>query len=170
MPRRSSRRFWAVRSPRGCGRKCARSAGWLIPWTPSTGHSAIPAFFGIGAGVAGSDIPEFLDVTIDTLREATLALDDSELKRAKAQMKVGLQAAMETPGGRIERMARQILAWGRVVPVHDLVAKVEALDVDEVRSAGAHLLESWPTLAAIGPIETLLTLEAIADRLAHGEG
>ena len=85
-------------------------------------------------------------------------------------MKVGLQAALETPGGRIERMARQILAWGRVVPIHELVAKVEAVGVDDVREAGAKLLESWPTVAAIGPIETLPTLEAIADRLAHGDG
>ncbi|MCC5978941.1 MAG: insulinase family protein [Salinarimonas sp.] len=126
--------------------------------------------FGIGAGVAGSDIPEFIEVTIDTLRDAARALDETELRRAKAQMKVGLQAALETPGGRIERMARQILAWGRVVPIHDLVAKVEAVDVDQVRAAGANLLESWPTLAAIGPIEKLPALDAIADRLAHGNG
>ncbi len=126
--------------------------------------------FGIGAGVAGTDIAQFVEVTIDTLREATRALDDVELKRAKAQMKVGLQAALETPGGRIERMARQILAWGRVVPIHDLVAKVEAVELEDVRTAGAHLLESWPTIAAIGPIDALPGIDMIADRIAHGSG
>ena len=38
-----------------------------------------------------------------------------ELIRAKAQMKVALLTALETPGGRIERIARQLLSWGRLI-------------------------------------------------------
>ena len=54
----------------------------------------------------------------------------AELARAKAQVKVGLLAALETPAGRIERLARQQLAWGgggggRIVPMHELVERVE---------------------------------------------
>ena len=55
-------------------------------------------------------------------------------------MKVALLAALETPGGRIDRIARQLLAWGRVIPSDEIVTKVDAVTVEEVRTAGQRLL------------------------------
>ncbi|GGK35786.1 M16 family metallopeptidase [Salinarimonas ramus] len=121
--------------------------------------------FGIGAGFAEGDAKAFMDVAIDTLRETAETLTEVELARAKAQVKVGLLAALETPGGRIERLARQILAWGRIVPMHELVERVEAVDVEATRAAGRALLTGAPTLAAIGPLKTLPKYAAIAGRL-----
>ncbi|MGJ3263203.1 MAG: M16 family metallopeptidase [Salinarimonas sp.] len=121
--------------------------------------------FGIAAGVAEEDAKAFAEVAVDTLRETAHSLTEVELARAKAQVKVGLLAALETPGGRIERLARQTLAWGRIVPMHELVERVEAVDVAAARAAGAALLHGAPTLAAIGPLKTLPKLGAIATRL-----
>ncbi|WP_230530595.1 M16 family metallopeptidase [Microvirga roseola] len=121
--------------------------------------------FGIGAGTAGPDVAELMDVTLDCLREATEDIGEVEITRAKAQMKVALLTALETPGGRIERIARQLLSWGRIVPSEEIVRKVDALDADQVQEAGRRLLQGPPTLAAIGPIKGLPTLESIASRL-----
>ena len=88
-----------------------------------------------------------------------------EVARAKAQLKVALLSALETPGGRIERNARQILAWGRVIPAQEVIAKVDAVTVEDVRAAGVRLLAGAPTLAAIGPIKKLPPLERIAAAL-----
>jgi predicted Zn-dependent peptidase len=122
--------------------------------------------FGIGAGTAGSDIPELIEVTAACAREAAETLDAAELARAKAQLKVALLAALEAPGGRIERVARQLLAWGRVVPSEEVVAKVDAVTVEETRAAGRRLLGGRPTVSAIGPIKLLPRAEAIARKLA----
>ena len=65
---------------------------------------------------------------------------------------MALLAALETPGGRIERNARQLLAFGRIIPSEEIVARIDAVTADEVRRAGAALLAGEPTLAAIGPI------------------
>ena len=121
--------------------------------------------FGIGAGTAGTDLPELVDVVIDCARQATRDIDDAEIARAKAQLKVALLAALETPGGRIERNARQLLAWGRVIPVEEIVSRVDAVTVDTVRQAGADLLSGAPTVAAIGPIKRLPPLDRIAAAL-----
>jgi predicted Zn-dependent peptidase len=123
--------------------------------------------FGIGAGTAGSDLAELIEVSIDCARDATRDIEETEIARAKAQLKVALLAALETPGGRIERNARQLLAWGRVIPSEEIVARVDAVTVDDVREAGAALLSGKPTLAAIGPIRRLPPIEEIAGRL-HG--
>lgn len=121
--------------------------------------------FGIGAGTAGADVGQLVEVTGDCLRRATREADVVELDRAKAQLKVSLLAALETPAGRIERAARQLLAWGRVIPPGEIVGKVDAVTVDDVRAAGRRLLDGPPTLAAIGPLRRLGRLEAIATGL-----
>ena len=121
--------------------------------------------FGIGAGTAGGDIPELVDVTLAATRRAAGDADSVEIARAKAQLKVALLSALETPGGRIERNARQLLAWGRVIPAEEVIAKVDAVTVEDVRAAGAALLQGAPTLAAIGPIAKLPSLAHVADGL-----
>ncbi|NBJ11288.1 M16 family metallopeptidase [Microvirga arsenatis] len=121
--------------------------------------------FGIGAGTAGSDVAELMDVTLACMVQATQDISEVELIRAKAQMKVALLTALETPGGRIERVARQLLSWGRLISSEEIVRKVDALEVEHVREAGRRLLQGTPTLAAIGPIKSLPPLESIAARL-----
>ena len=121
--------------------------------------------FGIGAATSGADLPELVDVTLAATARAARDLDAVEIARAKAQLKVSLLSALETPGGRIERNARQILAWGRVIPADEVIAKVDAVTVDQVRSAGLALLAGAPTLAAIGPIKKLPPLDRVAAAL-----
>ena len=122
--------------------------------------------FGIGAGTAASDVAELVEVAVATAREAARDLDAIELDRGKAQLKVAMLAALETPGGRIERAARQLLAWGRVIPASETVAHIEAVTVEDVRAAGRTVLSGRPTLAAIGPIRGLPKLDHIAAGLA----
>ncbi|HEV7873978.1 MAG TPA: insulinase family protein, partial [Enterovirga sp.] len=112
------------------------------------------------------DLAELVDVTLASARAAVRDVAPDEIARAKAQLKVALLAALETPGGRIERAARQLLAWGRIIPAEETVAHVDAVTVEEVREAGAQALAGPPALAAIGPIKTLPSLETIATRLA----
>jgi predicted Zn-dependent peptidase len=117
--------------------------------------------FGIGAGTAGADVGKLMEVTLACMRQATQDISEIEMIRAKAQMKVALLTALETPGGRIERVARQLLSWGRIVGSDEIVKKVDALDQDHVREAGCLLLQGQPTLAAIGPIKSLPSLDKI---------
>jgi predicted Zn-dependent peptidase len=121
--------------------------------------------FGIGAGTSGADLPELVDVTLAATVKAVEDLDTVEIARAKAQLKVALLSALETPGGRIERNARQLMAWGRVIPSAEVIAKVDAVTVEDVRAAGRTLLTGAPTLAAIGPIRKLPSLDRIAAQL-----
>ena len=121
--------------------------------------------FGIGAGTAGADVRELMDVTLDCMVQATQDISEIELIRAKAQMKVALLTALEAPGGRIERVARQSLSWGRLISSEEIKKKVDALEVEHVREAGRRLLKGAPPLAAIGPIKDLPSIDGIASAL-----
>lgn len=118
--------------------------------------------FGIGAGTGARDLAEVVDVATATARATAETLAKDELARAKAALKVSLLAALESPGGRIERAARQLLAWNRIIPAQETIAQVDAVTVEEVRAAGRRTLAGPITLAAIGPIRALPPADRIA--------
>jgi predicted Zn-dependent peptidase len=123
--------------------------------------------FGIGAGTAAEDLAELVEVTLDCLAGAAGGIEGVEVARAKAGLKVSLLAALESPGGRIERMARQLLSWGRIIPVPEIVERVDAVGVEAVRAAGEAALRGPVTLAAIGPIRGLPHLARVSGALAR---
>ena len=59
-----------------------------------------------------------------------------------------------------------MLIHGRPIPYSEIVARIEAVDQDAVRRVARRLLQGKLTLAALGPIEELESLEKIAARLA----
>jgi len=121
--------------------------------------------FGFYAAASARDVAELLRVALDCLGQAAVELSDTEVRRAKAQMKVSLLAALESPAARCEQMARQLMAFNRVLSRDEIVTAIDRLDVAQIRAAGARALRSAPTVAAIGPVARTFTPERVALRL-----
>jgi len=151
----SSRLFQEVREKRGLAYSI-----YSFHW----GYSDA-GLFGLYAATAGRDVAELLPVALDCLSAATVDLSEAEVHRAKAQMKVSLLAALESPSSRSEQIARQVLAYDRVLSREEIIAKIDELSLDAVRRAGAAALVSAPTIAAIGPISKVWTPDRVAARL-----
>ncbi|TCR61066.1 putative Zn-dependent peptidase [Bosea sp. BK604] len=111
--------------------------------------------FGISAGTAPEDVGELVEVALDCLRQAAADVTEAEVARARAQMKVGLLASLESPGGKLEQMARQVLVFGRAIPREELAQRLDAVTLEDVRAAGRSLLGQEPTIAAVGPLDGL---------------
>lgn len=107
--------------------------------------------FAIGAGTSPKDIPELVRVCMNCLRDAGQTISETEVARARAQMKVGLLGALEVPGGRVEQLARQVLTFGRVIPRSEIAARIDGVTAEAVRAAAIAVLASPPTLAMVGP-------------------
>src|SRR5207237_10771204 len=101
----------------------------------------------------------------ESLAPATQSLHEAHLARAKAQMKVSLLTALESSSARAEQIARQLAVFGRVIPRAEIIERIDALTIDEVRAAGRRLLRSVPTVAAIGPVSKAPSPDHIAARL-----
>jgi predicted Zn-dependent peptidase len=151
----SSRLFQEVRETRGLA-YTIHAFHW--------GYSDV-GLLGFYAATGAKDVAELIPVALDCLGEAAQSLGESELRRAKAQMKVSLLAALESPAARAEQIARQLIAFGRVLTLEEITAKIEALDVGAIRRAGARVLRSSPTVAAIGPVARVFTPDRVASRL-----
>lgn len=111
--------------------------------------------FGIEAGTAPEDVGELIEVSLACLRQAAEDVTEAEVARARAQMKVGLLASLESPGGKLEQMARQVLVFGRAIPREELAQRLDAVTLEDVRAAGRSLLGHQPTIAAVGPLDGL---------------
>ncbi len=154
----SSRLFQEVREQRGL---CYAIHAFHMPYSDT-------GIFGLYAGTDEADAPELMQVVIDQIANATETLNETEINRAKAQMKAGLLMALESSEARIGQLARQMLAYGRPMPLDEIVAKVDAVTVASARAAGRDLIgRSRPAIAALGPGNGLESTAAIAESLVR---
>ena len=82
-------------------------------------------------------------------RSATTAPSLREVDRSKAQLKAGLLMSLESSGARAEQMARQMMLFDRLVTPADLVARVDAVTPESVRTFAARLLDGKPPSAVL---------------------
>jgi predicted Zn-dependent peptidase len=121
--------------------------------------------FGFYAAAGRRQVEELMPVALDSLAAATQDLSEDEVQRAKAQIKVSMLTALESPAARAEQIARQVLAFGRVLSREEIISKIDCLSVDEVRAAGRAALRSKPTVAAIGPVSKVYSPDRVAERI-----
>ncbi len=154
----SSRLFQEVREARGL---CYTIQAFHMPYSDT-------GIFGLYAGTDEADAPELMKVVIDEIGGATETITEVEIARAKAQMKAGLLMALESSEARIGQLARQMIAYGRPIPLDEIVARIDAVTVESARAAGRALVNrSRPAIAALGPGSGLESTAAIAETLVR---
>jgi predicted Zn-dependent peptidase len=154
----SSRLFQEVREKRGL---CYSIHTFHMPFSDT-------GLFAFYAGTDEADSHELMRVAIDQIAIATETLNENEVARAKAQMKAGLLMALESSEARLGQIARQMLAYGRPIPLDEIVAKVDAVTVESARAAGRALIgRGRPAISALGPGHRLESAAAIAESLVR---
>ncbi len=122
--------------------------------------------FGIYAGTGESEAAELIPVALAELERVQHDVTLVELNRARAQVKASLLMSLESTGSRCEQIARQLQVFGRIIPVAETVAKLEAVTVEDTMRAAKTIFRSAPTLASLGPADQVAGLGEISARLA----
>jgi predicted Zn-dependent peptidase len=154
----SSRLFQEVREKRG------------LCYSIYAFHSAYSdtGIFAVYAGTNPKDGRDLMSVVIEQLTEAAEHAEPAEIARAKALMKVGLLGALESSSSRSDQLARQMLVYGRPVPMEELVQRIDAVSVEDVRAAGRGLIAGGrPTFAGLGPRAGIESAARIAENLVR---
>ncbi len=126
--------------------------------------------FGFYAGSAARQTGEVIAASLDCLLQATERLGETEVGRAKAQMKVATLTALEAPQARIQQLARQTFVYGEPLTLDAMTERIERVTVEAARRAGAAMLASAPTVAAIGRIGKAIGVAGVARRLGRARG
>ena len=108
-------------------------------------------------GVYVGTRPEWSDRAVGVIREeldlvAREGLEAEELEDAKGQVKGQMVLGLESPGGRLYRLALQELYGEPFRGVDELTARIDAVSMDEIRAVAGEFLdpERWLTVR-LGP-------------------
>ena len=138
----SSRLFQEIREKRGLCYSIYSSAWGLSD----------AGLFSVHAATGAEMLDELTDVLQAELRQITADLpSEREVQRAKAQMKTGLLLSYESSVARAEQMARQLLAFDRLIPADELIERVEQVTPEAVRETAQRIARgSTASLAVVG--------------------
>jgi predicted Zn-dependent peptidase len=140
----SSRLFQEIREKRGL-------AYSVYSYTTQFADSGL---FAVYAGCAPGKVDEVLDLTRNTLASvASGGITHAELTRGKGMLKGSLVLGLEDTGSRMSRLAKGELLYDNLLTVDDLLARVDAVDLDQVNAVAAELLTRPTSLAVIGPVD-----------------
>jgi predicted Zn-dependent peptidase len=121
---------------------------------------------GVHVATGDSDVPELVDVLTAELAKAAGEIGETEIDRARAQMRAGLLMSRESAASRASQVARQILVHGRPLPMQEILSRIDAVTTADVRRVAEEIIHGTPpTLAAIGPLDGLARVGDIAARL-----
>jgi len=136
----SSRLFQAARENRGLCYAIYSSA-WGM---------ADSGMFDIHAATGPEQMGELIDLVGQELFNiAASPPSETELVRAKAQLKAGLLMSLESSSSRAEQMARQLLFFDRLVPAAELVQLIEDVTPERIRAVAERVARSAPPSIAI---------------------
>lgn len=83
-------------------------------------------------------------------------LDEDELESNKAQLMSSVVLGMESTLSQMLRLARTEMAFGRFIPLSEVIDEIEGITREEViRLAGEFLDPAQQTVAGYGPLDTL---------------
>ena len=124
---------------------------------------------GIYTGTGEAEAAEISAVVAGEMASLAETATESEVARAKAQLKSGLLMGLERPAARTEQIAGQMLAYSRVLPLEELSARLDAVDASAVRRFGERIMQAGrPTIAAVGPIGKLESHAVFSHRFEAG--
>lgn len=154
----SSRLFQEIREKRGLCYTIFAQAGAFSDGGTTT----------IYAGTSGEQLPDLAELTIKEFRRAADDMSESEISRARSQMKAGLLMGLESPSSRAERLARMVSIWGRVPSLSETVAKIDAVSRIGVADMAREMAENARvSLATYGPNATSISRDDIRGRLVN---
>src|SRR5919205_877682 len=138
----SSRLFQEIREKRGL----------VFSVGSSLTHYAGTGSFSVYAGCSPKRVPEVLRLIREELvRVADEGLTAEEVARGRGQLKGGLVLGLEDTGSRMSRLGKSELSYGEYLPVREVLARLDAVDEQQVRAVAADLLTRPMCLAVVGP-------------------
>ncbi|WP_460798190.1 M16 family metallopeptidase [Nocardioides pacificus] len=138
----SSRLFQEVRERRGLAYSVYSFAS----------HHADAGLVGVSVGC----LPAKLDDVLATVREqlalvAREGITAEELARGKGQLRGGLVLGLEDSGSRMSRLGKAELVYDEMLSLDEVIARIDAVTLDEVRALAAQIFAQPEVLAIVGP-------------------
>ena len=138
----SSRLFQEVREHRGLAYSVYSFAS----------HYADSGLVGVAVGCLPDRLDEVLEVVrVELSRIAAHGITAEELARGKGQLIGGLVLGLEDSASRMMRLGKAELVYADVLGIDEVMARIEAVTLEDVRSVAAGRLRAARAAGVVGP-------------------
>lgn len=118
----------------------------------------------VHASTAANQVPAYLDALEELIGRLPSLLTDADLQRAKAQFRAGTLMARDSVSANVRALAHHLTWAEEPKRLADILAQVEAVSLDDIRTLAAALSQK-PALTAIAPKAALASLKAWHEKL-----
>lgn len=122
--------------------------------------------FGVQAATGAEDLQALMPLILNELSKVAEHVDQSEIDRARAQIRAGLLMTHESPAARAGQIARQIMLFGRTIHNDELMERLVNITPERLTDLSERLFFGTKvTLSAVGPIGQMAAIKDIENTL-----
>lgn len=123
--------------------------------------------FQISAATGINEIKELVPVMCDEILKVADTITDEEINRVRIKYLSGLYRHIANPLNHATMNAIDLIYKNRPISIEETVQKFNSVQKEDVCRAARLILSTKPTVAAVGPIQNMMSYEAIAARLGY---
>lgn len=121
--------------------------------------------FGFYAQCEESAVDGCMDELLSGVSSLAHSITDEEVERGKRQLKTTIFGSLDSTTAIAEDMGRQLLVYGRRIPISELLLRMDAIDAAEVRRvAKKYLCDADIAVTAMGPLDKMPPLTELRRR------
>lgn len=105
--------------------------------------------FVVSAGCAHDKATTVIELVKEELGKVSKGIEDKELDRAKNLLKSSLVMSLESSYNRADRIASNILNYGKIRNVEDIISKIDNVSKEDILGIFNRLLTSEETIAIV---------------------
>ena len=140
----SSRLFQEIREKRGLA---------YSVYSFNSQHADI-GLWGVYAGCQPAKADDVLAICAEEIAKVCDdGLTAEELDRGKGQLRGSIVLGLEDPASRMTRLGKSELVYPRLEPVDEILARIDAVTLDDVRDVAKAILTRPKALAVVGPYD-----------------
>lgn len=124
--------------------------------------------FGISASTNKEGLEQLIKTIVKEIQLLTNDISENELKRAVAQYKAAIIMSHESSSARAPTIARQLLTYGEILSNQQIFKEIDNITITDIKKLSEKIFfNSKPSIAAVGPVENLLSTEELSNLLAQ---
>ena len=109
--------------------------------------------WGIYAGTSPESVEEVVEICARELGGLPVTVNESEVERARTQLKGNIMLGLESTNRRMQNIANQEIYYGRYHSPEEVIKMINSVTLEDVRELGARLSKGKaPSMAALGPM------------------
>jgi predicted Zn-dependent peptidase len=115
-------------------------------------HHADSGLVGVSVGCLPSKLDDVLAVVREELAKvAASGITAEELARGKGMLRGGLVLGLEDSASRMSRIGKAELVHDELLSIDEVISRIDAVTVEEVRQVAATVFSRPEILAVVGP-------------------